>query len=104
MNGNAQIVKAVKLDKGGIGYVSAGYVMKGYRQTDEGFKILRIAANGQPAYSPLDKKAVESQQYCLLRPLFQYVRRESLDKQNRSSNLSKALRGKKFYWQTVISR
>lgn len=80
MNGNAQIVQAVKLDKGGIGYVSAGYVMKEHRQVGRGFKIVRIAANGQPAYSPLDRQAIAVQKYYLLRPLYQYIRRESMDK------------------------
>ncbi len=80
MNGNAQIVQAVKLDNGGIGYVSAGYVLKGHRQTGEGFKIMRIAATGQPAYSPLDKQAITTQKYYLLRPLYQYIRRESTNK------------------------
>ncbi|MCS7019294.1 MAG: phosphate ABC transporter substrate-binding protein [Bernardetiaceae bacterium] len=80
MNGNAQIVEAIKLDQSGLGYVSAGYVVKNYQQTGEGFKILRIAAKGQAACSPLDKEAVEQQKYYLLRPLYQYIRRESAQK------------------------
>ncbi|MDQ3393662.1 MAG: substrate-binding domain-containing protein [Bacteroidota bacterium] len=38
LNGNAQILEAIKADNSGIGYVGAGYVMKG---TMHGIKILK---------------------------------------------------------------
>lgn len=69
MNGNGQIVDAVKRDPGGIGYVAVGYV-KGGR---EGIKALRVAPSGAAAegVSPLDVEAVLAGRYPIARPLYQ---------------------------------
>lgn len=58
MNGNAQIIEAVKADKGGIGYVGAGYVVKNGKKQGSGYKILKTDEIHRPAYSPLDYNAV----------------------------------------------
>lgn len=75
MNGNAQIVEAIRRDKGGIGYVGVGYV-KNTETGDvvEGLKPLMVRQGpGAPAASPLDAEAVKSGHYPIARPLFQYT-------------------------------
>jgi phosphate transport system substrate-binding protein len=68
MNGNAQIVEAVKSDLGGIGYVGVGYVKDAPDVT-----VLKIAAKEGATYeSPLDTEAVKSGAYAIARPLNQY--------------------------------
>lgn len=71
MNGNAQIIEAIKADESGIGYVSAGYVLKG---NASGLKVLRVYSDSSIAVSPLDAKAIASGAYYFQRPLFQYFR------------------------------
>ncbi|MDP8266783.1 MAG: PstS family phosphate ABC transporter substrate-binding protein [Candidatus Aceula meridiana] len=69
MNGNAQIVEAVKQDKTGIGYVGVGYVKKA-----KGLNIVKVAAReGAPYSSPLNSEDVKSGTYPIARPLNQYV-------------------------------
>ncbi|HTW91117.1 MAG TPA: PstS family phosphate ABC transporter substrate-binding protein [bacterium] len=67
MNGNAQIVEAVKADAGAIGYVGVGYAR------EQGVKVLQLSKDGTNYYSPLDQDAVNSGKYALARPLFQYT-------------------------------
>lgn len=74
MNGNAQIVEAVKTDRGGIGYVGIGYVADERGRVTNGIRVLSLkAAPGQPAYSPTDRQAVLTDNYPVVRPLFQYT-------------------------------
>lgn len=75
MNGNAQIVEAVRRDKSGIGYVGVGYVKDEETGSPvEGLKPLKIRrAAGAPAASPLDPEAVCSGDYPIARPLYQYT-------------------------------
>ena len=69
MNGNSQIVEAVKADPSGIGYIGVGYAKEA-----TGVTILDIKMkDGQPAISPVDKAAVMSGKYPIARPLYQYV-------------------------------
>lgn len=69
MNGNAQIVEAVKADPTGIGYVGVGYV-----KNASGLTVLKVAANENAEYvSPLDAESVESGKYPIARPMYQYV-------------------------------
>ncbi|MCX7650760.1 MAG: substrate-binding domain-containing protein [Flavobacteriales bacterium] len=72
LNGNAQILEALKKDPTGIGYVSSGYVQSSGRK---GIKVVRISHSGSPACSPLDTEAVHSGNYLFQRPLLQYFRR-----------------------------
>ncbi len=72
MNGNAQIMEAIKIDESGIGYVSAGYVLNG---NDNGLKILTIYNGKSKAVSPLNAKAIKSGNYFFQRPLFQYFKK-----------------------------
>jgi phosphate transport system substrate-binding protein len=69
MNGNAQIVDAVKNDEGGIGYVGLGYI-----RNVEGIRPLAVAKSSQDQYiSPLNEADVKSGAYPLTRPLYQYT-------------------------------
>lgn len=77
MNGNAQIIEAIKADRQAIGYVGAGYVIKDGRQASEGFRILRVYEQGKIACSPLDYERVRDGAYFFQRPLYQYVLKSS---------------------------
>ncbi len=69
MNGNAQIVEAVKQDHSGIGYVGVGYV-----KNATGLNVLKVAAREGSTYaSPLNSADVKSGKYPIARPLNQYV-------------------------------
>lgn len=73
MNGNAQIVEGVTQDRAGIGYVGVGYVVeKETGKVRKGLKVLNISKDlKSPAFSPLDKKAVDSGDYPVARALYQ---------------------------------
>jgi phosphate transport system substrate-binding protein len=74
MNGNAQIVEAIKKDKDGIGYVAVGYVVDEKGTIMPGIKILNIAKDAQSeAYSPAKMENVMSGKYPISRPLNQYL-------------------------------
>ncbi|MCD4779003.1 MAG: PstS family phosphate ABC transporter substrate-binding protein [Candidatus Omnitrophica bacterium] len=69
MNGNSQIVEAIKQDRSGIGYVGVGYV-----KSATGLTVVNVAASsGGPYASPLNSADVRSGKYPLARPLNQYL-------------------------------
>jgi phosphate transport system substrate-binding protein len=72
MNGNAQIIEGVIQDEAGVGYVGVGYLYDKDGKVRKGLKILNISKtkDGQ-AFAPTDKKAVDSGDYPVSRPLFQ---------------------------------
>jgi phosphate transport system substrate-binding protein len=96
MNGNAQIIEAIKADKGGFGYVGAGYVLKNGKQADTNIRILKIYEKGTTAYSPLDYYAVIQQQYYFQRPLFQYILKSSYAKARPLLDFEKSAVGQKI--------
>ncbi len=69
MNGNAQILEAIKSDNSGFGYVGAGYVMEG---TLKGIKPLLVYTENSEPISPLNADKIASGEYFFQRPLFQY--------------------------------
>ncbi len=74
MNGTAQIVEALKQDRGGIGYVGIGYVVDRQGKVIPGIRVLNIAKDaGSQAVSPLDPENVKSGLYPISRPLYQYT-------------------------------
>jgi phosphate transport system substrate-binding protein len=74
MNGNAQIVEAIKKDQEGIGYVAVGYVVNEKDEVMPGIKIINIAKDGKSeAYSPAKMENVMSKKYPITRPLNQYT-------------------------------
>lgn len=78
MNGNAQILEAIKADHSGIGYVGAGYIINGNNST---VKVLLIKPDKKSkAVSPLDASIVASGNYYFQRPLFQYFKSVSYNK------------------------
>ena len=81
MNGNAQILEAVKMDPSAIGYVGAGYIARGVAFKNSSIKILRIAEKyGSRAVSPLDEQAILKHQYFFQRPLYQFIQSSSWNK------------------------
>ncbi len=69
MNGNAQIVEAIKADPSGISYVGVGYVKKA-----DGVAVVMVARNANSVYaSPLNAADVDNGVYPIARPLNQYV-------------------------------
>ena len=72
MNGNAQIVEGVINDKAGIGYVGVGYIVDAKTgKANPKLTILNVSKDeNSKAYSPLDKKAVDSGDYPVSRPLY----------------------------------
>jgi phosphate transport system substrate-binding protein len=73
MNGNAQILEAVKKDAGGIGYVGIGYVVDDAGKIAPGINVLEVAkdSRSKPA-SPLQLENIMSGAYPITRPLYQY--------------------------------
>jgi phosphate transport system substrate-binding protein len=73
MNGNAQILEAVKKDAGGVGYVGIGYVVDDYGKIDPGIRVLEVAKDSRSKpYSALKLENIISGNYPLTRPLYQY--------------------------------
>jgi phosphate transport system substrate-binding protein len=74
MNGNAQIIEAIKADRSGIGYVGAGYLLEIQHGNAAAFKVLKISPGpGKMAFSPLDSTAVYDHRYFFRRHLYQYI-------------------------------
>jgi phosphate transport system substrate-binding protein len=68
MNGNSQIVEAVKSDETGIGYVGVGYLREA-----TGVTALAVKSGDGDYVSPLDREQVYAGLYPLTRPLNQYT-------------------------------
>lgn len=67
-----EIIEAVKKDIGGIGYVSVGTLMNKNKKPNGEVWATYIYLEGNPSVSPYEFKSVESGDYPLKRPLFQY--------------------------------
>ena len=73
MNGNAQILEAVKKDAGGVGYVGIGYVLDDRGNIAPGIQVVDIAKDSRSKpFSPLKLENILSGNYPLIRPLYQY--------------------------------
>jgi phosphate transport system substrate-binding protein len=73
MNGNAQILEAVKKDAGGIGYVGIGYVVDDAGKVASGINVLEVAKDSRSKpTSPLQPENIMSGAYPITRPLYQY--------------------------------
>lgn len=74
MNGNAQILEAVKADPNAIGYIGLGYLTAEGGALRHGIKVIKLSTRqGQTAISPLNKEAIKSGMYPLTRPLYQFT-------------------------------
>lgn len=74
MTGNAQIIEALKTDKGGIGYVGVGYVRDEHGQLVPGIKVLEVAKDAKSqGVSPLVMENITSGRYPIARALYQYT-------------------------------
>ncbi|MBN1526249.1 MAG: phosphate ABC transporter substrate-binding protein [Candidatus Omnitrophica bacterium] len=70
MNGNAQIVEAIKQDATGIGYVGVGYA----RDAAGSVNVVKVAKDHSAGYfGPFNVADVKSGRYPITRPLNQYV-------------------------------
>jgi phosphate transport system substrate-binding protein len=73
MNGNAQILEAVKKDAGGIGYVGIGYVVDDAGKVAPGINVLEVAKDSRSKpTSPLQLENIMNGAYPITRPLYQY--------------------------------
>jgi phosphate transport system substrate-binding protein len=73
MNGNAQILEAVKKDAGGIGYVGIGYVVNDEGKVVPGVRVMDVAKDSRSqAFSPLKLENILKGSYPISRPLYQY--------------------------------
>lgn len=94
MNGNAQILEAIKADNSGIGYVGAGYLIHGGIQ---GLKALTIFTDEPTeAVSPLDAKKISIGAYFFQRPLYQYFKVMDYKKVKPFLDFEKSEKGKKI--------
>ncbi|MEJ0102947.1 MAG: PstS family phosphate ABC transporter substrate-binding protein [Bacteroidota bacterium] len=97
MNGNAQILEAIKADHSGIGYVGAGYVAHG---GSKGLKVLPVFLNkNEKAVSPLDAPMIAAGKYFFQRPLFQYYKAASYEKIRPFLDFEKSDAGKQIIQQ-----
>lgn len=69
MNGNSQIVEALKADKSGIGYIGLGHAVK----SPELARIKVALKEGGEYFDPFDPKTVSSGKYPIVRTLNQYT-------------------------------
>ncbi len=74
MNGNAQILEAVKATPNAIGYIGFGYLTDEMGALRHGIKVIKISTGlGKAAVSPLNRAAIKAALYPLTRPLFQFT-------------------------------
>ena len=74
MNGNAQIVEAIRREPAAIGYVGVGYVADEEGNPLQGIKVLSLVKESESKpVNPLDQEKVKKGLYPLTRPLFQYL-------------------------------
>lgn len=69
---NEEIVNKVIQDKNAIAYVSVAFIMDENGKPHSDIWVNYIYIDGDRAYSPYEMSAVESGQYVLSRPLYQY--------------------------------
>lgn len=94
MNGNAQILEAIKVDNSGIGYVGAGYMQDG---NTKGVKCLRIYTNEDTtAVSPLDAGMIAVGKYFFQRPLYQYYKANEYEKVKAILDFEKSILGQQI--------
>ena len=80
MNGNAQIIEAVKADRSGIGYVGVGYVMEAGKSNQK-IKVLKIVSSkNAPVLLPSAEASVIRNSYYFQRPLYQFIKKGSREK------------------------
>jgi phosphate transport system substrate-binding protein len=98
MNGNAQILEAIRADHSGIGYVGAGYVANG---KGKGIKVLPVYLNeNEKAISPLDASMIAAGKYFFQRPLFQYYKDGSYEKIKPFLDFEKSVAGNQIIQQS----
>ncbi|MGM0478745.1 MAG: phosphate ABC transporter substrate-binding protein [Bacteroidota bacterium] len=74
---NEAIIERVKSNKGAIGYVGIGYIMKSYGTPIESVWTMPIYVEGGNASSPYEMLAISRGDYELTRPLYQFYRTDN---------------------------
>lgn len=91
MNGNSQIIEAIKTDKSGIGYVGASYVKK----PNKNIRVVSIYTSEKPtSISPLDADKIAKGLYHFQRPLLQYYIKNQYKKVKPIIDFEKSKKGK----------
>jgi phosphate transport system substrate-binding protein len=72
LESNNAIIRAVKEDPAGIGYVGAGFIMEHDGKPNSEVWAMYLYAEGDKAYSPYETRAVTNGDYPVIRPLYQY--------------------------------
>ncbi len=93
MNGNAQILEALKSDNSGIGYVGAGYIIG---DNIKGLKVLKIFNGIDPAISPFDAEKIRIGKYFFQRPLYQYFKKKDYYKVKSFLDFEKSTEGQQI--------
>ncbi len=100
MNGNAQILEAVKADPNAIGYIGFGYLTDEQGTLRHGIKVIKLSpTQGEAAISPLDRAAIKVGLYPLTRPLFQFTNGKPTGKTNAFYDFEKSVLGQKIIAQ-----
>jgi phosphate transport system substrate-binding protein len=100
MNGNAQILEAVKADPNSIGYIGFGYLTDQSGALRHGIKVIKLSERlGDNAISPLDKSAIKAGLYPLTRPLFQFTNGKPTGKASAFYDFEKSPEGQKIIAQ-----
>ena len=100
MNGNAQILEAVKADPNAIGYIGFGYLTDESGALRHGIKVIKLTnSQGQTAVSPLDREAIKAGLYPLTRPLFQFTNGEPSGKTRAFYDFEKSPKGQEIIAQ-----
>jgi phosphate transport system substrate-binding protein len=68
MNGNSQIVEALKTDKTGIGYIGLGHA-----KNASGIKVVKLQVPTGEVTTPMSDKDIDSGKYPIIRTLNQYT-------------------------------
>ncbi len=99
---NEAIIDHVKKNKGAIGYVGIGYIMKSYGTPIESVWTMPIYVDGGKASSPYEMVSIYRGDYELTRPLYQYYRSNDVSikeflKFEQSPEGQKVIRASGFY-------
>lgn len=97
MNGNAQILEAVKADPNAIGYIGFGYLTDEAGALRHGIKVIKLTQGpGKAAISPLDRAAIKAGLYPLTRPLYQFTNHEPTGKTRAFYEFEKSAAGQQI--------
>lgn len=77
---NKDIIEAVSIEKGAIGYVNVGSIVNKDGKPTDKIWAMNLYSDGIIACSPYERERVKNAEYLLTRPLIQYVRKDPSEK------------------------